>query len=297
LNATPSISVCVVCRNEADKLAGCLDSVRWADEVVVMDLMSSDGSADVARRRGARVLEHEPVPIVELVRNEVAAAATGAWILALDPDERVAAGLPGELRRLAREHDIDAVAIPVMNYDFGFAASSPVHRFDPKTRFYRRDRVNWPTDPNKLPQVDPARLHRLPDRDDLVLVHHRNRSIPEALDRAIRYAPAEAQLLLDSGEVFTARKMLVRLLRKARKQYVEGRAFDDGVPGIVRATVLVTFQFYVWAAFWQLSGAQRTEEDDRLLRRIGRSVDVAFATGRAAKAPARIARRLLGRSD
>ena len=296
MTAAPSISVCVVCRNEADKLAGCLDSVRWADEVLVMDLTSSDGSAEVAREHGARVLEHEPVPIVELVRNEVAAAAKGDWILALDPDERVADGLPDELRRLARRDDIDAVAIPVMNYDFGFPASSAVHRFDPKTRFYRRERVMWPTDPNKLPAVDPARLHRLPDRDDLVLVHHRNWSIPEALDRAIRYAPAEAQLLLDSGEVFTARKMLVRLLRKARKQYVESRAFDDGVPGIVRATVLVTFQFYVWAAFWQLSGARRTEEDDRLLRRIGRYVDVALATGRAAKAPARMARRLLGRS-
>jgi glycosyltransferase involved in cell wall biosynthesis len=296
LTAAPSISVCVVCRNEADKLGGCLDSADWADEVVVMDLSSSDGSAEVAREHGARVLEHEPVPIVELVRNEIAAAATGEWILALDPDERVADGLPDELRRLAQREDVDAVAIPVMNYDFGFPASSAIHRFDPKIRFYRRDRVEWPTDPNKLPQVDPARLHRLPDRDDLVLVHHRNRSIPEALERAIRYAPAEAQLLLDSGEVFTARKMLVRVLRKARKQYVEGRAFDDGVPGIVRATVLVTFHFYVWAAFWQLSGAKRTEEDDRLLRRVGHWVDLTLATGRAAKAPARLARRVLGRS-
>jgi len=294
LTVAPSISVCVVCRNEADKLAGCLDSVRWADEVVVMDLASSDGSAEVAREHGARVLEHDPVPIVELVRNEVAAAATGEWILALDPDERVADGLPDELRRLAQREDIDAVAIPVMNYDFGFPASSAVHRFDPKIRFYRRDRVEWPTDPNKLPQVDPVRLHRLPDRDDLVLVHHCNRSIPEALERAIRYAPAEAQLLLDSGEVFTARKMLLRVLRKARKQYVEGRAFDDGVPGIMRATVLVTFHFYVWAAFWQLSGAKRTAEDDRLLRRVGLAVNLAFATARVARAPVRLTRRLRG---
>ena len=295
MSEAPSISVCIVCRNEADKLAGCLDSVAWADEVVVMDLASSDGSAEVAREHGARVLDHEPVPIVELVRNEVAAAATGDWILALDPDERVADGLPAELSRLAQREDIDVVAIPVMNYDFGFPASSAIHRFDPKPRFYRRDRVEWPTEPNELPKIDPKRVHRLPDREDLVLVHLRNRSIPEALERAIRYAPAEAQALLDSGEVFTARKMLARVLGKARKQYVEARAFDDGVPGIVRATVLVTFHFYVWASFWQLSGARRTAEDDRLLSRIGRAVELAFGTARAVRAPVRLARRLGGR--
>jgi glycosyltransferase involved in cell wall biosynthesis len=290
--AEATISACIVCRNEADKLGACLDSVvAWADEVVVMDLGSSDGSAELARTKGARVVEHEPVPIVELVRNEVAAAATGDWVLALDPDERVAAGLPGELRRLSADDDLDAVAIPVLNYDFGHPASSPIHRFDPKIRFYRRDRVTWPTEPNELPEIDPARLHRLPEREDLVLVHDRNRSIPEALERAIRYAPAEAQALLDSGEVFTARKMLLRVARKARKQYIEARAFDDGVPGIVRATVLVTFHFYVWACFWQLSGAKRTPEDDRYLRRVGRIVHAAFGTARLTRRLRRRGRR------
>lgn len=290
----PSISVCIVCRNEADRLGPCLDSARWADEIVVMDLSSTDGSAELARQHGARVLVHEPVPIVELVRNEVAAAATGRWVLALDPDERVADGLPAELRRLSERDDLDAVAIPVMNYDFGYPASSPIHRFDPKPRFYRRERVVWPTLPNELPSIEPSRLHRLPNRDDLVLIHERNRSIPETLERAIRYAPAEARARLDAGETFTARRMVLRLLNKARKQYVEARAFDDGMPGVVRATVLVMFDFYVWASFWQLSGARRTPEDDRLLRRIGRVVDAAAATGRAAKAVFRLAHRARG---
>ena len=294
MTAAPSISVCIVCRNEADRLPDCLESARWADEIVVMDLSSSDGSAELARAGGARVLVREPVPIVELVRNEVAAAASSDWILAVDPDERIAEGLPAVLRELSARDDLDAVAIPVMNYDFGYPASSDIHRFDPKIRFYRRDRVVWPVEPNELPEIARGRLHELPPRDDLVLVHLRNRSIPEALERAIRYAPAEAQALLDSGEVFTARKMLLRVFRKARKQYVEGRAFDDGVPGIMRATVLVTFHFYVWACFWQLSGAKRTPADDRFLRGVGRGVALLFGTARVARAPARVARRLRG---
>jgi glycosyltransferase involved in cell wall biosynthesis len=296
--APPPISVCIVCRNEAAKLDACLRSVQWADEIVVMDLGSSDDSADVARRNGARVLVHDPVPIVELVRNEVAAAATHEWILAMDPDERAAPGLENELRAIAAREGVDAVAIPVMNSDFGYFATSPLHRYDPKPRFYRRDRVSWPTEPNELPTLSEGALVELPQRDDVVLIHERNQTIPEALERAIRYAPAEAQALLDSGETFTARKMLLRIARKAHKQYIQARAFDDGVPGIVRATVLVTFHFYVWACFWQLSGAKRTPEDDRVVRNAGRLVEGAWNAARVGRAPlhaVRRAKRALGR--
>jgi len=287
------ISVCIVCRNEADKLGPCLDSVEWADEVIVMDLESDDDSVSVARERGAKVIPHERVPIVELVRNKVAAAAQGDWVLAMDPDERVSPLLAEELRRLSRRSDIEAVEIPFMHCDFGHRPSAELLRHDPKLRFYRRSRVRWPQSPNELPVVDPERLYVMPRRDDLVMVHERNQTIAQALERALRYAPAEAQAMIDAGEVFSAQKMMRRVAQKSRKQYVEGRAFDDGVPGIVRATVLVAFHFWVWAAFWQMSGAQRTPQDDRYLRRIGALIRAASSARRVARAPFRLARRVV----
>jgi Glycosyltransferases involved in cell wall biogenesis len=285
--AEPGISVCIVCRNEADRLGPCLESVRWADEVVVVDLMSTDGSAEIARLHGATVIEREPVPIVELVRNEASAAARNDWILALDPDERVTPGLAEELMRL-RHRDLDAVTIPVMNQDFGYPAESPLHRYDPKPRFYRRDRVRWPETPNDLPEIDPKRLHHLQHRDDVVLVHLRNRSIAEALERAMRYAPAEAQALIDRGETFTAAKMLRRVATKSHKQFIQAHALEEGMPGLLRAATLVSFHFWVWAAFWQQSGARRTEEDDRLLRRIDRLLRLVTTLAAVARLPRRV---------
>lgn len=266
--SAPRISVCIACRNEAEKLVDCLESVRWADEVLVMDLESDDDSAAVAARHGARVVPHARVPIVELVRNTIADEASGDWILALDPDERVTPGLAAELRTASARSDIDVVTIPVMNHDFGHPAATPVHRYDPKPRMYRKAAVRWPTEPNELPQVDPTRLYAVPSRDDVVLVHDRNRTIVEALERVLRYAPAEAEALLASGETFTARKMLRRTLSKSYKQFVVARSLEEGVPGLVRAFVLASFHFYVWACFWQLSGAENTERDRRYLRRL-----------------------------
>jgi glycosyltransferase involved in cell wall biosynthesis len=284
------ISVCIVCRNEADKLPECLDSARWADEVIVMDLSSTDGSADVAARHGARVVTHPPVPIVELVRNKVADEATGEWILALDPDERVTPGLAEQLREASERSDIDAVVIPIMNFDFGHPAGTEMHRYDPKPRMYRKSRVRWPTLPNELPTIAKERVYRVPALDERVLIHERNRTVVEALERVIRYAPAEAEALLASGETFTARKMLRRATGKAYKQFVQARALDEGMPGLLRAFVLASFHFYVWACFWQLSGGRRMPEDDRYLRRLGRLLRVLEAVAIPAGVGKRLAR-------
>ena len=70
-----------------------------------------------------------------------------------------------------------------MNYDLGYPASHPMHRYDPKPRFYRRDRVRWPEIPNALPDIPPDRLLALPSRDDVVMVHERNRNVRRG-DRA-----------------------------------------------------------------------------------------------------------------
>ena len=205
------ISVCIVCRNEADRLAPCLASVAWADEVIVMDLESEDDSADVAARHGARVIERSPLPIVEPLREELAAAASGEWVLAMDPDERVSTGLAAALREASVRDDVDAVEIPFTHFDFGYPPTHRLHRFEPRPRMYRRGVVEWPSEPNKHPVIAAGRTLRLPDSDDLVMIHDRNRSVVEALDRVIRYAPAEAQAMIDRGEVFTARRMFATL--------------------------------------------------------------------------------------
>lgn len=282
------ISACIVCRNEGDRLDECLASVGWTDEILVLDLESADDSADVARRRGARVIVHPAVSIVEAVRNEIAAHARGDWILVLDPDERVSPLLARELEALRGRDDIDGVWIPRQNIDFGHVPEAPAHRHEYQLRMYRRSRVQWPVTPNKLPVVPEERVHRVPARDELVIVHIRNRTVAEALERVLRYAPAQAEAMIARGETFTARDMVRTLRRKARRQFIQANALEEGVPGFIRATVLVAFHFYVWAAFWQLSGAPKTPEDDAYMRRFANAVRVLRIAVLLADMPARV---------
>jgi glycosyltransferase involved in cell wall biosynthesis len=289
--AAPRISVCIVCRNEADRLPECLESVRWADEIIVMDLESVDDSVEVATRYGARVLSHEPLPIVEPFRRKLDAEARGEWVLAMDPDERVSKGLADALRSASERTDIDVVAIPFSNYDFGYLATHRMHRFDPKPRMYRRGVVEWPTEPNRLPQTSEEKVLRLPDRDEVAMIHDRNRTVAEALDRVVRYAPAEARAMVERGETFSAKRMFSTLGGKAHKQFVAGEPWIDGLPGYVRAGVLVVFHFYVWTFFWEFSGRQRTDADDAYIRRLVKPLLMLRAVYRVARAPIALLRR------
>ena len=266
---TVGISVCIVCRNEADKLPRCLESVQWADEILVMDLASQDGSASVAEQHGAHTFLRDPFPIVEPLRNELAAKAHNDWVLALDPDESVTPGLAEALIHLAQRQDLDAIVIPRMNYDLGYPPTNAIQRYEPQLRMYRRTHVRWPEVPNMLPSVPEDRKFYLPQNDNLVIVHDRSRNIPEILDRVIRYAPMQAQSMLDEGWRFSAKAMLSALAAQVDKEFFRAEAWKDGLPGVLRATLLVGYKFYVWTALWQSSGAQKTEEDDRLIRRIG----------------------------
>ena len=290
----PAISVCIVCRNEGDRLVTCLESVRWANEIIVMDLESTDDSRDVAARHGARVVSRTPIPIVEPLRDEVAAFATGEWILAMDPDESVSPGLARELQALSGRDDIDLIWIPFMHCDLGYPPGDPLLRHDPKPRMYRRAKISWPSIPHALPSADPGRTLYLPKHDDFVMRHDRNRNIAEAIDRVLRYAPAQARSMVDRGEVFTARAMFSTLGEKVWRNFVLAKAFRDGIPGVLRAGLLVTYHFYVWAFFWQFSGAKRTERDDRLTARVGTALGAVRGTGRVALAPLRAIRKALG---
>jgi glycosyltransferase involved in cell wall biosynthesis len=288
------ISVCIVCRNEADKLGPCLESVGWADEILVMDLSSEDDSAIVAQRYGAQIVQREPFPIVEPLRNEIAVAATYDWILALDPDERVTPGLAHALKELAQRDELDAIVIPRMNYDLGYPPSNPIQRYEPQLRMYRRTRVRWPDVPNTLPSVPDDRKFYLPQSDDVVIIHDRSRNVPEILERVIRYAPMQAQSMLDQGQRFSASAMLSALASQMDKEFFRAEAWKDGLPGVLRATILVGYKFYVWTAFWQLSGAQRTQEDDRLIRRLGAALDLGWRFWRTVGSVSRFLRRLGG---
>lgn len=95
----PTLSVIIITFNEAANIAACLDSVAFADEIIVVDSSSADGTADIARAHGAKVSVTPDWPGFGPQKNRALALASGDWVLSLDADERVTPALAAQIRQ------------------------------------------------------------------------------------------------------------------------------------------------------------------------------------------------------
>lgn len=107
-----SLSIVVITLNEAANLRACLDSVAFADEIVVLDGGSTDETVAIARACGARVSEAADWPGFGLQKNRALALATGDWVLSLDADERVTPELATQVLAAIASGSADAYEIP-----------------------------------------------------------------------------------------------------------------------------------------------------------------------------------------
>lgn len=112
------LSVYIIAYNEADKIAAAVQSVAWADEVLVLDSYSTDDTAKIAAEMGATV-KQLPFTTFGKLRNEAIAACSHDWVFSLDADERCTPAAHAEIVRLLAQPDADAYYVPRRNWFMG----------------------------------------------------------------------------------------------------------------------------------------------------------------------------------
>ena len=133
-----TLSVALITKNEEANLARTLESVRWADEIVIVDCGSTDGTAEIAREFGAKFTV-ESWKGFGAQKNSAIAQCTSDWVLALDADEAVSAELAAEIQALLRgTPDCDAYFLPRRNFFLGRWIRHGGYYPDPKLRLFRR---------------------------------------------------------------------------------------------------------------------------------------------------------------
>ena len=109
---SPTLSVIIITKNEASNIEACLNSVAFADELIVLDSGSSDETVQLAREKGARVYPVDDWPGFGPQKNRALALATCDWVLSLDADERVAEDLAAEIKAVIQELKQAAFEVP-----------------------------------------------------------------------------------------------------------------------------------------------------------------------------------------
>jgi glycosyltransferase involved in cell wall biosynthesis len=138
------LSAVLITQDEAHHLPAALESVRFCDEVVVVDCGSRDESRAIAEAAGARVIVHEPWPGFVAQRNFAAEAARHDWVLAVDADERVSPPLREEIQaRRAEGFGHDGYRIPRVAHYLGRWIRGTDWYPDPQLRLWDRRRGRW----------------------------------------------------------------------------------------------------------------------------------------------------------
>ena len=240
----PKLTVTVIARDEAHHIEDALASVRWADEIVVVDSGSTDGTAEMARRFTDRVIVRE-WPGYAAQKDFAASSAAHDWILSVDADERVSPDLAAEIRKVLQSEPREAAfRIPRMTRHFGRWLRTTDAYPDYQVRLYDRRRARWkPLDVHESVAAD-GPVGTL--RHDLL--HDGGETIAERKDKLRHYAKLSAREMHRRGRRGGALAKLLHPPAAFLRSYVLRRGFLDGAAGL-RVSALQAYYVYLKFAY------------------------------------------------
>jgi len=249
LPSEPTVSAIVVCFNEERNIGDCLESLRWCDEIVVVDSFSTDRTVEICRRYTDRVIERKWAGY----RDQKAFAhsqATKEWVLLVDSDERVTPELKEEIRRaLAGDNSRYAgYAVPRLVYYLKRWWWNGGWYPDYDIRLFKRERATWGgMDPHEKIFVD-GRIRRL----RYPLHHFSYRSIEDHIQRVNRFTSVSAQELNEASQRWRLTDALFRPTFRFFRSYILQRGFMDGFAGFYVAVTSAVYVFLKYAKLWEL---------------------------------------------
>ena len=253
--------------NEAETIRYAVESLRtWCDEVLVVDQQSSDDTQRIARACGAKVIEVEATGYVEIIREMSVAMTEHDWVMVLDSDEVVHPALGQRLRQIAERGEADVVRIPRRNIILGREMEHGQWWPNAKRRFFHKDHIDIRVEMHGGFHAAPGATEiMLPMDRGCCLWHFSYHNIADVVWKSQRYTTVQAWQRARSGRRPGPRRWFRVALRQAWKEFVKGRAWRDGAPGIAVSVVRIMDRFMVQAKQWdELASQERAREYQRM---------------------------------
>jgi glycosyltransferase involved in cell wall biosynthesis len=242
------LSVVLVVQDAAALLPACLASVAFADDVVVVDSGSSDGTAECAARHGARVVQRDWMGF-GLQKQFAVAQARNDWVLCLDADERVSPELDRSIRAALEAPVSPVYRMRRRNRFIGRWLRHGEGYPDWSTRLFDRKNAAWSDDPvheKVLYAVTPGTLSG-------DLLHESAEDLAKYFQKQNRYSTIAAQQLFERGHRASALQLILSPLVRFTKFYVLRLGFLDGVPGLVHTTIGCLASYMKYAKLIELN--------------------------------------------
>ncbi|MCX7918699.1 MAG: glycosyltransferase family 2 protein [bacterium] len=228
------VSVCIIAYNEADKIARCLQSVSWANEIIVVDSGSSDNTIEICKQYTDKIYHRDWTGYVDQ-KNYAMSLAKYDWVLSVDADEEVSPELSQEIQRLFQSEVNNFVGynIPRLTYYLGKWIKHSGWYPDEQLRLFQKNKAKWVgRELHERIQVDGS-IGRLNN----VIYHYTYRDISEHLATINHFATlwVEEQVTYGKGKKPSAGRLVLHPVIKFIECYFWKRGFLDGKHGLIIA--------------------------------------------------------------
>ena len=227
------LSVIIITKNEAENIHGCLESVKFANEWIIVDSGSSDGTQAIARAAGATVIDTPDWPGFGPQKNRALDAATGDWVLSIDADERIPDALRDEiLAAMAAADGPNAYAIPRLSSYCGYFIHHSGWYPDYIVRLFKRDAGRFSSDlVHESVQLHAKECGRL----KTAMLHYSYPDDETYLRKLQQYSSLGAQQAFAAGKRGGLGKAVLHGFTSFMRSYVFRRGFLDGKAGVMVA--------------------------------------------------------------
>ena len=246
-----TITVVIIAKNEETRIVPCLESVKWCDEIVVVDDMSVDETSHIARKYGAKVVAHPSNGDHDTQRNIGIDNASSDWILQMDADERVTPDLRRDIETILKaSSEYAAYSVGRRNY---FLNKFMIHGgwYENQVRFFKKGNARYVGHSvHETLKVDGKTL-----RLKSYLDHYAFGSISQYISRQLYYADIEARVMYeDRGREITFKEINYHLKAKPVKLffkiYIKKMGFRDGIHGFILSLLNAWRHFVIWAVYY-----------------------------------------------
>lgn len=274
------ISAVINTRNEECNIRFCLESVKWCDEIIVVDMESEDGTVPIAREYTDKIYTHEKVLAFDIARKYAVEKASGDWILLIDADELVPQSLSGKLREIARSDGADVVYIPFKTYIMGKWIAHTGWWPDYHPRFFKRGAIRFAETVHAYMKVpDTARKIHLPRLPQCAVAHFAYLDSAHFVTKLNRYTTIEAQHLYDNNTCFSLFRTFAQSGKEFVLRYFIHQGYKDGYRGFFLSLMMAFYRALSHIKLWEISrykdrspGSEYAATKERILKEYRKDI-------------------------
>lgn len=254
------ISAVILAKNEEELIADCIESVKFCNEIIVIDNGSTDRTAEVAKHFGARVIPFKSDDF-SILRNAGLRAAKGKWVLYIDADERVSENLKANIISSMEEKDlVPCFLFQRKNYYLGASEKNAWPYIEKIERLFEKNKLKkWQGKLHESPVVEGGKKTL-----DGFLLHYTHRNLSLMLNKTLEWSKIEAELRYKSNHPTMTLWRFPRVMVAAfYNSFVTQRGYSVGTIGLIESLYQSYSMFLTYARLWELQNGIKEKNNKR----------------------------------